>query len=123
MEDQELGTKAASISSPAAVCPVDLNDAPRIFVEVLTSSGRPDSVTLRLGPDTVEVWFQARCCGVFNRVAVRSWLAGDRQRLSAGEVVFTLDPRSDGERVVISLEDVIAWTISPNELAAIREQV
>ena len=99
------------------------HDPTSIVVEVVTTTGRTGSVVLRLGSDTVEVWFRERCCGVFDRQEMRSWLSGGRRLLSADEVTLSLDPRSGGERVAISLEDVIAWTISPIELTTVRERV
>jgi hypothetical protein len=98
-------------------------EATGIVVEVVTRSGYAEPVSLRLQPDTVEVWFRGSCCGVFDRAEMRSWLAGGRSRLSAEQVTWSLDPRSDGERVAISLDDVIAWTISPAELVLVRARV
>jgi hypothetical protein len=114
------------IADPAALLEPsgpEASSSDPIFVEVLTRSGRAEAVALLLRPSTVDIWFRGHCCGVFSRVEMRSWLAGAGRRLAAGEVTLSLDPRSDGERVVISLDDVIAWTISPAELAIVRERV
>ena len=106
-----------------AAAQLELDGAEQISVDVLTRSGRAEAVTLLLRASTVNIWFRGHCCGVFCRVELRTWLAGGGGRLAAGEVTLSLDPRSDGERVVISLDDVIAWTISPAGLATVRERV
>ena len=71
----------------------------------------------------IEVWCRDHCCGAFDREEMRSWLADPGRPLSTGEVTLSLDPRSGGERIAISLDDVMAWTISTTELATVRKLV
>jgi len=98
-------------------------DLTRVQVQVVTTSRRTAVVELRVRLDTVEAWFEECLRGVFDRVRLRAWLAAPSGWLGAGDVVFSVDPRSRGERIAISLSEVLAWTLSPEELRGLRERV
>ena len=96
----------------------------RFVMEVVTMSGRAAAITFRINGDVVEVWHRDECNGVFDREALRSWLATPEMPLVAGEVAFSLDRMVDRSgRVAVSLPDVLAWTLSPEALAGMRQQV
>jgi hypothetical protein len=98
-------------------------DVTGVRVEVITTSGCAQAVELRIQPDLIEVWCRDHCCGAFDRQKMRSWLADPGRPLTTGEVTLSQDPRSGGERIAISLDDVMAWTISPADLATVRRLV
>ena len=101
----------------------EMVDVAGIRVEVITTSGNMQEVELRIQLGYIEVWCRDHCCGAFDREEMRSWLADPGRPLSTGEVTLSLDPRSGGERIAISLDDVMAWTISTTELATVRKLV
>jgi hypothetical protein len=117
--------RAISDPTPPAERPCldEAADVTGIRVEVITTSGCAQAVELRIQLDLIEVWCRDHCCGAFDRQEMRSWLAAPGRPLTTGEVTLSLDPRSGGERVAISLDDVMAWTISPTELATVRKLV
>ena len=105
--------------TPAGAVP----DPTRVRVEVVTTSNRAASAEFRFRLDTVEVWFAERLHAVFDRERLRSWLAHPAGWIAEGEVTLSVDPRSRGERIAIDLPDVLTWTLSPKELAALRLRV
>ena len=96
----------------------------RFVMEVVTMSGRAAAVEFRIDGDTVEVWHRNRCAGVFARDLLRNWLGAPEQPLLAGDAVFSLDRMVDrAGRVAVTLPDVVAWTLSPEALAGLRQRV
>jgi hypothetical protein len=99
-------------------------DASRCSVEVQTVSGRAGAAEFRCRLDFVEVWSREHCCGVLDRDVLREWLARPGRPLVADEVALSHDRMVDRlGRVAISLPDVRAWTLSPLELANLRDRV
>jgi hypothetical protein len=98
-------------------------DPTRIRVEVVTASNRAAGVEFRVRPEMVEAWFEQRLRAVFDRERLRAWLKAPSGRLIADDVVFSVDPRSRGDRIAIGLTEVLAWTLSPKELRQLRELV
>ena len=105
-------------------------DRTRALVGVVTASKCLASVEFRIRLDTVEVWYREHCCAVFEREKLRLWLASPWRWLSEDEVVFSVDPRSQGDRIAISLVDgdgwamnVEAWTLSVKDFRTLRERV
>lgn len=94
-----------------------------VRIEVVTTGGRAAGVQFRIDPAVVTVWSREQCCAIFGRERLRCWLAHPRRWIAEGQVVLNVDPRSDGERIAISLPDVIAWTLSPKETAALTTAV
>lgn len=101
----------------------EVTDPTRVRVEVVTVSKRAKEAEFRIRMDTVEVWYGDHCSAVFDRERLRIWLMSPRRWVAEGEVVLSVDPRSAGHRIAISLLDVEAWTLSPKELAALRVRV
>ncbi|HSU36824.1 MAG TPA: hypothetical protein VLJ88_14285 [Propionibacteriaceae bacterium] len=77
----------------------------------------------RVRSEMVEAWFGHRLRAVFDRERLRAWLQVPSGRLIAEDVVFSVDPRSRGDRIAIGLTEVLAWTLSPKELRQLRELV
>jgi hypothetical protein len=94
-------------------------------MEVVTTSGRAASVELRIRSETVEIWHHDCCIAVFDRRALRTWLAEPLpEPLMAGEVTFSLDRSVDSDgRVAVSLPDVLVWTLAPAALDVLRRRV
>jgi len=102
----------------------EILDPTRIWIEVVTLSGRAASVEFRFLKNTVEVWHAERRSGVFDRTELRIWLAEPFSALTVDEVSLTLDLAVDRlGRVAITLPDVRAWTLSPVELDNLRDQI
>jgi hypothetical protein len=96
----------------------------RFVMEVVTMSGRAAAVEFRIDGDTVEVWHRDRCSGAFRRDAVRDWLSAPDEPLISQDVMFSLDRMVDrAGRVAVSLPAGIAWTLSPEALAGLRQRV
>ena len=98
-------------------------DPTRVQIAVVTTSNRLSSVEFRVRLDGVEAWFEEQLRAVFDREWLRTWLVVPSGRLTAGDVVFSVDPRSRGERIAIGLTEVLAWTLSPKELRQLRDLV
>ena len=96
-------------------------DPTRVRVEVVTVAKRAAQAEFRFRLDTV--WYLEHCSAVFDRAALRVWLQSPWRWVAEGEVVLSVDPRSAGDRIGISLPDVEAWTLSPKDLAALRVRV
>ena len=96
----------------------------RFSMEVVTVSGRAAAVDFRIGGDTVEVFLRDQCNGVFDREALRNWLAEPESPLVVDGVAFSLDRMVDRSgRVAVSLPDVLVWTLAPEALAELRQRV
>jgi hypothetical protein len=96
----------------------------RLTVEVVTVSGRAAAVELRLGPDRVEIWHYLSKIAVFDRAALRDWLADPDRPLAEGKAVFSLDHLIDVDgRIALSLPDVVVWPFSPKDLDLLRNRV
>jgi len=93
--------------------------------EVVTASGPAAAIRFRIRSDYVEVWSEQRCCGVYDRNMLRTWLIRRPSwPLVIGEVTFSVDRYVDCDgRVAISLPGVQAWTLSPDVDAKLRELV
>ena len=101
----------------------EVPDPTRVRVEVVTVSNRSAQAEFRSRLETVEVWYREQLVAVFDRERLRAWLQSPWRWVAEGEVVLSVDPRSAGDRIAISLRDVEAWTLSPKELAALRMRV
>lgn len=108
---------------PTEVPAPQVVDPTRVRVEVITVSNRAAEAEFRVRLDTVEVWYGEHCSAVFDRDRLRAWLQSPWRWVAEGEVVLSVDPRSAGDRIAITLMDVAAWTLSPKELAALRVRV
>jgi hypothetical protein len=97
--------------------------SPRVWVEVVTTTTRSVAIEFRIQSGTIEVWYRNQCSAIFDRARMRAWLAHPVRWLAEGEVVFSVDPRSDGERIAVNLPDVLAWTLSPKEQLRLTERV
>lgn len=102
---------------------IETTDPTRVRVEVVTVSKKAAQAEFRVRLETVEVWYWERLVAVFDREKLRTWLASPWRWVAEGEVVLSVDPRSAGDRIAISLPDVAAWTLSPKELATLRVRV
>jgi hypothetical protein len=98
-------------------------DPSRVQIEAMTTSNRAVEVEFRVRMDTVETWFWEHLVAVFDRERLRAWLAEPSGWIAEGDAVLSVDPRSHGTRVAISLSDVLAWTLSPKEQADLTERV
>jgi hypothetical protein len=78
-------------------------------------------VEFRWGVRTIEVWYRQQRSAIFERKRMRAWLAHPARWLTEGEVTFSVDPRSDGERIAVTLPDVLTWTLSPKEQVQLTE--
>lgn len=86
----------------------------RVRMEVVTGSGRAAPVEFRIGGTAVEVWFRQTRSGVFDREAMRDWLARPEKPLVQDSTAFSLDRSGDWETgVSISLPDVLVWRLAP----------
>jgi hypothetical protein len=93
-------------------------------MEVLTTSGRVASLSFRIRRDFVEIWHEARCAGIFDKDALRSWLTEPGEPFMADEVMFSVDRNVDREgRVAVSLPNVRAWTLAPVALDVLRARM
>lgn len=101
----------------------DVLDPTRVRIEVMTTSNRAVEVEFRVRMDTVEAWFWEHLVAVFDRERLREWLADPSGWLAEGDAVLSVDPRSNGARVAVSLTDVLAWTLSPKEQADLTARV
>lgn len=96
----------------------------RLHVEVVTASGRAAAVEFRVRRDWVELWHWEHCCAVLDREALHTWLARPGAALVVDEAAFTLDRMVEEQgRVALSLPDVLVWTLSDAELAALRRHI
>ena len=87
-------------------------------------SGRAAAVGFQVRRDTVEVWHLDRMRAVFDRDYLRGWLANPFEPLGIDDVTLTFDRSVDRDgRVAITLPDVRAWTLSPVELANLRDRL
>jgi hypothetical protein len=102
-----------------------VGDPTRVVVDVVTVMGSSAAVEFRVRLDTVEVWgSRMRCCGIFDREVLRSWLAAPGAALVCDEVVLTLDRMVDVRgRVALSLPGVREWTLSEVELVNLRDRL
>jgi hypothetical protein len=111
----------ASAARQQANSPIDAGDPTRVRVEVVTNSDCPAFIEFRVRLDTVEAWFWERLAAIFDREQMRTWLAEASGWLMDGEVEFAVDPRPSGDRITVALPDVPVWTLSPQELRALRD--
>jgi hypothetical protein len=95
-----------------------------IALEVVTSSGRAVRVEFRVKLDYVEIWRQAHCSAVIDRDVLRDWLTDPFAPLTVDEATLTIDHRLDvNGRVALTLPDVTAWALSPQQEATLLERV
>jgi hypothetical protein len=103
---------------------IGASDDASVPIDVVTTSGRKVTVDFRVRPETVEVWHHGLRIGVFDRAALRAWLAEPWHPLTVGQVTFTLDRMVDIRgRVALSLPDVMVWTLAPIVLDALIRRV
>jgi hypothetical protein len=112
------------VQADAVGVPVAEDDDPsRVRVVVRTRSNQVVAVEFRLRLDSVETWYRDRLAGIFDRDMLREWLAAPKRPLADGEVVFSVDPRSAGERIAIALPDVPAWTLTLKDQMLLQGRV
>src|SRR3954451_14760069 len=96
----------------------------RFVMEVVTMSGRAAAIEFRISDDVVEVWHRDQCDGSFGRDVLRDGLGAPREPLAVGDVEFSLDRMVDRSgRVAVTLPDVLVWTLAPESLAGLCQQL
>jgi hypothetical protein len=96
----------------------------QVMIEVVTVTGRAAAVEVRLRPDGVEIWHHRTLAATFDRARFGHWLDDPAMPLERAGVSFSLDRMVDVRgRVAISLPDVLAWALSPTELAALELRI
>jgi hypothetical protein len=99
-------------------------DPSRLWVEIVTTSGRAAAVEFKFRMETVEVWCANHSRGILDRAELRWWLADPVSELVVDEVTFTPIRRRDHfDAIAITLPEVQAWALSPVELVNLRERV
>jgi hypothetical protein len=99
-------------------------DPSRLWLEVVTISGRAAAVEFKLRMETVEVWCANHCLAILDRAELRRWLTDPVSELVVDELTFTpMRGLEHHDAIAITLPEVQAWPLSPVELVNLRKRL